>query len=180
MEENDIANILWEQDPKNPFFDLQIFEIPKHNFDPVTPLNFIKSKTDKVKHKFIMGHLNARSLNKNIIELRELIENADFDAFSVSESWLRSRTPKDRFLINGYNIFRSDRRNRRGGGVCCYVRENYLAKKIKIPNIPTNPEFLFVEVSVLHQKLAIGTFYKAPNIPCKVFHEAFDSLVYIF
>ena len=39
---------------------------------------------------------------------------------------------------------------------------------------------MFVEVSILHQKLAIGTFYKAPKIPTKVFHDAYDSLMYIF
>ena len=180
LEENDIENILWEQDPKNPYFDLQVIDIPKNNFDPITPINIIKNKTNKCKNNFIVAHLNARSINKNIIELREIIEKADFDAVCISESWLKSRTPKDRFIINGYNIFRNDRRNKRGGGVCCYVQDNYIVKKIKIPNIPVNPEFLFVEVSILHQKLAIGTFYKAPKIPCNVFHDAFDSLLYIF
>ena len=93
---------------------------------------------------------------------------------------MRSRTPRDRYTINGYNIFRCDRRNKRGGGVCCYVKDEYIAKKIKIPNTPENPEFIFVEVSLPHSKLAIGTFYKAPKIPVNVYHEAFDSLVYIF
>ena len=181
FEENDINNILWDQDPKNPFFDLQIIEIPKNNFDPVTPIDLIRRSTKKCKKNFIVAHLNARSLNKNITEIKETIENfEEVDAVCVGESWLRSRTPKDRFMIPGFNIFRQDRRNKRGGGVCCYVRDHYIAKKIKIPNIPSNPEFMFVEVSVLHQKLAIGTFYKAPKIPPKVFHEAFDSLMYIF
>ena len=161
MEENDINTILWEQNPKNPYFDLEIIEIPKINFDPKTPIQIIKNDVEKLKNYFIVAHLNARSLNKNIIELKEIIEKADyFDAFCVSESWLRSRTPKDRFVIQGYNIFRNDRRNRRGGGVCCYVRDNYIAKKIKIPNIPQNPELLFVEVSVLHKKLLLGLSIK--------------------
>ena len=126
-------------------------------------------------------HINARSLNKNILELREVIEKIDeVDAVCVGESWLRSRTPKDRFVIPGFNIFRHDRRNKRGGGVACYVRDHYIAKKIRIPNISVNPEYLFVEVSVLHQKIAIGTFYKAPKIPCKVFHDAYDSLIHVF
>ena len=122
-------NILWEQDPKNSFFDLQVLEIPKDNFDKVTPVNAIKNKTQKCRNNFIVAHLNAHSLNKNIIELREIVENVEFDVLCISESWLRSRTPKDRFVINGFNIFRSDRRNKRGGGVCCYVRDNYIAKK---------------------------------------------------
>ena len=75
FEENYINNILWDWDPKNPFFDLQIFEIPKNNFDPVTPIDLIRRRTKKCKKNFIMAHLNARSLNKNITEIKETIEN---------------------------------------------------------------------------------------------------------
>ena len=127
-----------------------------------------------------MGHLNARSLNKNIIELKAILELTDFDVICISESWLRSRTPKDRFMIEGYKIFRSDRKNKRGGGVCIYVKEEFDCKRIKIPNSPDLPELLWVEVTVNHKKVAIGTLYKAPNIPCKTFYDAYDSLVYIF
>ena len=101
---------------------------------------------------FIIGHLNARSLNKNIIELKAILDDTDFDAVSISESWLRSRTPKDRFKINGYKIFRNDRKNKRGGGVCLYVRDEYQCKRIKIPNTPQSPETLWVEVLVNHKK----------------------------
>ena len=127
-----------------------------------------------------MGHLNARSLNKNIIELKAILELTEFDVICISESWLRSRTPKDRFMIEGYKIFRSDRKNKRGGGVCIYVKEEFDCKRIKIPNSPDLPELLWVEVTVNHKKVAIGTLYKAPNIPCKTFYDAYDSLVYIF
>ena len=39
---------------------------------------------------------------------------------------------------------------------------------------------LWVEVTVNHKKIAIGTLYKAPKIPCKTFYDAYNSLVYIF
>ena len=61
-----------------------------------------------------------------------------------------------------------------------YVREEYECKRIKIPNAPESPETLWVEVLVNHTKIAIGTLYKAPNIPCTTFHDVYDSLVYIF
>ena len=99
FEENNINNILREQDPKNPYFDLEIIEIPKDNFDPLTPVNIINNKIKKCKKNFIVAHLNSRSLNKNIVELREMIQNLEFDALCSSESWLRSRTPKERFTI---------------------------------------------------------------------------------
>ena len=175
-----MINILWEQDRRNPFFDLATIEIPKNNFDPQTPVDKINKDLQHFRDNFIVGHLNARSLNKNIIELKSILDNTDFDAVSISESWLRSNTPKDRFEINGYNIFRNDRKNKRGGGVCLYVREEYQCKRIKIPNSPQSPEMLWVEVLVNHKKIAIGTLYKAPNIPSRTFYDAYDSLVYIF
>ena len=128
MMDNDLNQILWDQDRKNSFFDLQTVEIPKNNFDPSTPVDIINRDLKDFRDHFIIGHLNARSLNKNINELKAILEETDFDAVSISESWLRSRTPKDRFLIDGYKIFRNDRRNKRGGGVCIYIREEYECK----------------------------------------------------
>ena len=180
MMDNDLNQILWDQDRKNRFFDLQTVEIPKNNFDPSTPVDIINRDLKDFRDHFIIGHLNARSLNKNINELKAILEETDFDAVSISESWLRSRTPKDRFLIDGYKIFRNDRRNKREGGVCIYIREEYECKRIKIPNTPESPETLWVEVMVNHKKIAIGTLYKAPNIPAKTFYDAYESLVYIF
>lgn len=180
MLDSELNNILWDQNHKDPFFDLQTIEIPKNNFDPKTPVNIINNDLENFRDYLVVGHLNARSLNKNITELKAIMDKTDFDAVSISESWLRSRTPKDRFMIDGYKIFRNDRKNKRGGGVCLYVREEYECKRIKIPNTPESPEVLWVEVTVNHKKIAIGTLYKAPNIPCKTFYDAYDSLVYIF
>ena len=180
MLDNELNNILWDQNRRNPLFDLQTIEIPKNNFDPKTPVDIINKDLENFRDLFIVGHLNARSLNKNITELKAILDETDFDAVSISETWLRSRTPKDRFEINGYKIFRNDRKNKRGGGVCLYVREEYDCKRIKIPNNPESPETLWVEVTVDHKKIAIGTLYKAPNIPCKTFYDAYNSLVYIF
>ena len=119
---NEFTDTLWDHDQTNSFFDLQTIEIPKNNFDPQTPVDKINKGLKNFRDHFIIGHLNARSLNKNIIELKAILDDTDFDAVSISESWLRSRTPKDRFEINGYKIFRNDRKNKRGGGfVSMYV-----------------------------------------------------------
>ena len=39
---------------------------------------------------------------------------------------------------------------------------------------------LWVEISVGHPKIAIGTLYKPPKIPCTIFVHTYDSLVYIY
>ena len=179
--ENDYCdNVLWDQNSNDPFFDLEEIIIPKDNFDPRTPVQIINRDLAAFETMFTVAHFNARSLNKNINELKAIIDKTNFDVICISESWLQSRTPRDRFHIEGFNIFRMDRKNKRGGGVCIYVRDHYLAKKIKLPKICASPEMIWVEVEVNHQKVAIGNLYKPPKIPCKTFYEAYESLLYIY
>ena len=161
----------------DPAYDLEPVKISKLNFNPFSPANIINKDLEKFADKFIFGHINTCSLNKNHTELKQVL---DFDAFSCSESWLTKNTPKDRFMMDDFNIIRADRKSRRGGGVCLFLRKQYKFKKINIPNICEMPEMLWVEVSVGKSKVAIGTLYKPPKIPCLAFREAYESLIYIY
>ena len=70
FEENNINNIFWEQNPMDQYFDLEILDIPKHNFDPKTPINIIKNDLKNWEDKFIVTHLNSRSLNKKYCRVK--------------------------------------------------------------------------------------------------------------
>ena len=165
----------------DPAYDLELVNISKLNFDPVSPASTMNKNLEKFKDKFIFGHINARSLNKNHIELKQVLDKTYYDAFGVSESWLTKNTPKDRFMVDDFNILRSDRKNKRGGGVCLFLRKQYTKfRVIKIPNVCEMPEMLWVEVVVGQCKIAIGTLYKPPKIPCVAFRQAYDSLIYIY
>ena len=182
-DEKCLDDILKENNFDDPFFDLELIEIPKHSFDPKTPIQRINVDLIKFKHNFIVGHLNTRSLNKNFIELKHVLDNTHFDAFAVSETWLTKNTPKTRYFLENFNIFRCDRKNKRGGGLCLYVRSHYNCKKISIPNQGIGAdlaEMLWVEVSTKKAKIAVGVFYKPPKIPYACFEKVFDSLLHIY
>lgn len=164
----------------DPAYDLELVNISKLNFDPFSPANIINNNLKPFSGKFIFGHINTRSLPKNHTELKQVLDNTDFDGFSCSETWLTINTPKDRFMFENFNIIRSDRKNKRGGGVCLLLKKQYKFKVIKIPNVCEMPEMLWVEVSVGKSKIAIGTLYKPPKIPCSAFREAYDSLFHIY
>ena len=84
-------------------------------------------------------------------------------------------------MLEDYNILRADRKNKRGGGVCLFLRKQYTNFKIiKIPNVCEMPEMLWVEVVVGQNKIAIGTLYKPPKIPCGAFRGAYESLIHIY
>ena len=162
-------------------YELESVDISKLNFDPVSPADKINKDFMNFKNKFKFGHLNSRSLNKNFTQLKVVLDKTDFDAFSGTETWLTKNTPRDRYTMDNFNILRADRKNRRGGGVCLFLKKQYSKfKVIKIPNVCEMPEMLWVEVSVGQAKVAIGTLYKPPKIPVGMFQAAYESLIYIY
>ena len=50
--ENDIIDILWDENSKDPFFDLELIEIPKNNFD------LIVDSMENTRHKDEFGNVS--------------------------------------------------------------------------------------------------------------------------
>ena len=178
--ENSLDDLLLDINWDDPFYDLELVDIPKVDFNPKIPTDIINSEFQNFKNNFKIGHLNARSLNKNFIELKAILQNTEFDAFAVSETWLTKNTPKNRFYLDGYNIIRNDRKDSRGGGICWYLKDHYDFKIIKLPNMNNIPEMLWIEVSIKNIKMALGILYKPPKIPYSCFSSVFDNLINIY
>ena len=90
----------------DPSFNLEPVEISRSNLDYKTPVNIMNKELAKYKNKFTVAHLNVRSLPKNFVEFREVINKTSFDVIAVSETWLSKNTPKDRFTLDYFHIFR--------------------------------------------------------------------------
>ena len=164
----------------DPSFDLEEPVFNRGNFIPSTPVKKINRDLMNFKNKFTIAHINARSLNKNIEELREIIYKTNFDALAISETWLTKNTPNGRFELNNFSVFRNDRKNKRGGGVLWYIRDHYKAKVINTPVSDKIPEMLWIEVSTAGKKLAIGCLYKPPKIPYGIFANLYENLMPIY
>ena len=67
--------------------------------------------------------LNARSLNKKIDEPAAFMSVNEVHIAAVTESWLTDEVHDDQISIGGYVIYRKDRMQCRGGGVCVYVSQ---------------------------------------------------------
>ena len=66
--------------------------------------------------------INARSLWNKLDELRVLAANSKPDCIAVTETWFNTALPDGILSIPNYILFRADRCNRIGGGVCLYVQ----------------------------------------------------------
>ena len=105
-------------------------------------------------------HLNINSLFPKIDELREISKQTNAALIGISESKLDSSILNPEININGYVLLRRDR-NRHGGGVACYIREdiNYTVLDI----FPSEIESIFIDILLPKTKpFTVGVFYRPP------------------
>jgi len=95
--------------------------------------------------------INATSLKKNnalqLLHTDALNHNADF--ILVDETWFTDKQCDADVSLPGFNLFRSDRKSRIGGGVCIYVHSKYQDCNIIYPtSLVSNLEILWLQCTI--------------------------------
>ena len=107
-------------------------------------------------NKLIFGHLNINSLRNKFDLLCEQTKGS-IDIFMISETKLHGSFRQGQFLVEGFHSpFRFDR-NKTGGGIILYVKEDVLAKVLS-HEFPTAESF-FVETIINKKKWLINCSY---------------------
>ena len=107
-------------------------------------------------NKLIFGHLNINSLRNKFDLLSEEVKGS-IDILMVSETKLDGSFPEGQFLIEGFHSpFRFDR-NRNGGEIMLYVREDIPAKLLS-HDFPCAESFS-VEINLYKKKSLIKSSY---------------------
>ena len=95
-------------------------------------------KTHEIKHRFrlglqpsnnrncsiTVGHSNVRGLYCNLNQIRFLLKYSKLDVFAITETHLNESIGNSELFIDGYCLWRLDRRDKKGGGVAFYVKRN--------------------------------------------------------
>ena len=116
-------------------------------------LNFIRKGNF---NRLALAHININSIrNKSDILVQQITNNVDI--LMISETKLDNSFPEDQLLIPRYSSpYRFDR-NRRGGGIMLYVREDKPSKLLSIENQPI--EGFYIEINLRKKKwLLCGTY----------------------
>ena len=99
---------------------------------------------DPLKTKCLhLCHLNVNSLLSKIDEIRDIANLTKPAVLGITESKLDSSVTNMEVNINGYSIIRNDR-NRHGGGVACYIKNDSCFNTKKI--FPNSIEHVFFEI----------------------------------
>ena len=106
-------------------------------------------------------HININSLLPKINELREIAGHTKASIIGISESKLDDSIDDNEIDIPGYSVLRSDR-NRHGGGVACYVKNELCFNRETI--ISQEIEHIIVSIFIPKCKpIKIGIFYRPPG-----------------
>ena len=120
---------------------------------------------DKFKIKGVhLLHLKVNSLLPKIDEFRYIAKLSNTAIIGIIESKLDNCVLDSEIQIDNYQILRFDR-NRKGGGVACYVRNDlsYIEKDFFSEEI----ENIFFEILLLKTKpITVGIIYRPPNQKC--------------
>ena len=128
--------------------------------------------------KIIIGNLNTNSLPNKFEQLKDIVMQ-HIDILVLTETKLDDTFPTAKFLVNGFpEPYRLDR-NRKGGGVMVYIREDIQSKLLDKHVFPYDMEGLFVELNFRKCKwLPFGKYHPPSQADICYFDnldKAFDT-----
>ena len=133
--------------------------IHQNGTDPQLPETHLDCFKSKGLH--FIG-LNARSLLPKVSELRLFSQKVKPATISVSETWLDDSITDAEIELPGYSLERKDR-NRQGGGVCLYIR-NDLAYNRRSDLDTFDIESVWIHIHLPKTKpILIASVYRPPN-----------------
>ena len=98
-------------------------------------------------NRLLKGNLNINFISNKFDQLKLLVRGK-VDILVITETKLDSTFPTSQFLIEGYSEpYRFDK-NRNGGGVLIYVREDIPSKPVMDHKLPHDTEGIFVELNL--------------------------------
>ena len=102
--------------------------------------------------------LNISSLPNKIDELYYIASSSNSAVIVITETKLDNTVYDSEVTVDGYNIVRNDR-NRNGGGVACYIRNNIFFNRKTC--MSDNIENIFIDLLFPETKpISVGIIYK--------------------
>ena len=117
-------------------------------------------------HKLKCLYTNAQSIVKKLPELRLYITEEDPDIVAITESWTSDNNPDSEISIDGYTLFRKDRKHinkTRGGGCLMYIKESINAVINEQMTNSENVESVWCDIKTDNSSVLVGVCYRSPN-----------------
>ena len=143
--------------------------VHRPNYSNLVKISTMKTQQPKSPH-FKLVHLNIRSLcnTAHLTQLKEFLSKTKTEALTLSETLLNTTITNAEIYIEGYTLYRQDRINKRGGGVCAYIRNDIKVSKLKEISSVSENYFHQLWLKLQSKKLksiVICISYRPPECP---------------
>ena len=166
-------------DPDINFFNNKLQEIDS----PYFSVENFETVSDQLNgDKFSILHLNIRSLNKSIDNLRDFLASlkGKFSVTVLTESWYDETANKNSlFDLENYNSVHKTRKNKKRGGICIYIHKS-IHFKVRNDLALFNDEIETASVETVNNILKnfiITGIYRPPKRNIKFFKDYFKELL---
>jgi hypothetical protein len=143
--------------------------VHRPNYSNLVKIPTMKTQQPKSPH-FKLVHLNIRSLSNtaHLTQLKEFLSKTKTKALTLSETWLNTTITNAEIYMEGFTLYRQDRLNKRGGGVCAYIRNDIKVSKLKEISSVSENYFHQLWLKLQSKKLksiVICISYRPPECP---------------
>ena len=130
-------------------------------------------------------HLIVKNIPKHFDELEMYINSLklEFTMIALTETWL-DQSKQDLYNMPKYNCINRFRKQRRGGGVSIYIKNDI--KFINRPDLEyfdAEMESLFIEIDKnvfnLSSNVVVGVIYRMPNTCMEIFNDRMSDIMNI-
>ena len=122
------------------------------------PKSILCALKEKNVDRPVIGHLNINFIAPKFEPLVSIIKD-NVDLLMVSETKIDDTFPKGQFHIEGYsNPIRLDR-NRHGGGIIIFSRDDLSCHELRSHELPSDVECIFLEMRIRQSKWLIVAGY---------------------
>ena len=133
-------------------------------------MSILDKRREENPDKLIFGNLNINSVYPKFDQMKFSLQGK-VDILILTETKLDESFPTTQFLIEGYSKpFRLDR-NRNGGGLLVYIREDIPSKELKSHTLAEDIEGIFIEINLRKCKWLLFATYHPPSQCDKYFFD---------
>ena len=100
---------------------------------------------------------------KKVDEFKILLLEEDYDIVFVTESWTQAHIGDAEINVEGYDLFRKDRKTSRGGGCIIYTKKHLKITLIEDLTFNFESESVWCMCKTCDYELAIGVCYRNPS-----------------
>ena len=136
--------------------------------------NCLADLRQKFSHNMIFAHLNVKSLQFKLQEVRDMLSVGQLDVLILSETKLDASHNNAVYEIDNYTLYRQDKQPR-SGGLVAYVSKDIPSSLGPINCNQTDLEVMTVELNYNDHKIILACMYKNPKMPSCLFEEKFKN-----